>query len=259
VNTDLEIALKLADEADKITISRFLALDLQVETKPDSTPVTEADKAVEQHIRNELARLLPADGVVGEEQEDTGLDASRQWIIDPIDGTKNYLRGVPVWATLIALVIDGVPVVGVISAPALGRRWWSSAGDGAFTQDVNGTVRKISVSQVRELADASFTYSDDIGWDKHGRGTGLTDLQQATWRSRAYGDFWSHIMVAEGVVDVAAEPDLSVWDMAAFVAIVHEAGGVVTGFDGSDALTHKSALTTNGHLHSAAQQIIAGH
>lgn len=258
MNADLEIALTLADGADKITMSRFHALDLLVETKPDSTPVTEADKAVEQFIRDELTVRLPNDGVIGEEHDDTGLDAKRQWIVDPIDGTKNYLRGVPVWATLIALVEDGVPIVGVVSAPALGRRWWSSKGDGAFTRDVDGDVRSISVSNVKELSDASFSYSDDIGWNKHGTGNGLVDLQRATWRSRAYGDFWSHIMVAEGVVDVAAEPDLSVWDMAAFIAIVNEAGGVVTALDGSDAMSHKSALTTNGHLHTAALAVISG-
>ena len=257
MNTDLAIALKLADGADKITMDRFHALDLRVETKPDNTPVTEADQAVERFIRDELAAVFPADGVIGEEHDDTNGGATRQWIIDPIDGTKNYLRGVPVWGTLIALVENGVPTVGVISAPALGRRWWSSAGDGAFTQDVDGDVRKISVSNVTTLSDASFSYSDDIGWEKFGSGTGLVDLQRATWRSRAYGDFWSHVMVAEGVVDVAAEPDLSVWDMAAFIAIVTEAGGVVTALDGGDAMASKSALTTNGHLHKDALQIIA--
>lgn len=259
MNADLEIALKLADGADSITMSRFHALDLQVETKPDNTPVTEADKAVEQFIRDELAALLPEDGVVGEEHEDTKTDAARQWIVDPIDGTKNYLRGVPVWATLIALVENGVPIVGVVSAPALGRRWWSSVGEGAYTRDVDGDVRGISVSNVKSLADASFSYSDEIGWEKHGSGNGLASLQQATWRSRAYGDFWSHVMVAEGVVDVAAEPDLSVWDMAAFIAIVTEAGGVVTALDGGDAMTNKSALTSNGQLHTAALAVITTH
>ena len=239
-------------------MSRFHALDLQVETKPDSTPVTEADKAVEQYIREQLAVLRPHDGVIGEEHQDTGLDANRQWIIDPIDGTKNYLRGVPVWGTLIALVENGVPTLGVVSAPALGRRWWAEQGQGAFTRDVDGDIRKIAVSNVQQLSDASFSYSDDIGWDKHGDGNGLSDLQNATWRSRAYGDFWSHVMVAEGVVDIAAEPDLSVWDMAAFIAIVHEAGGTVTALDGGNALDQKSALTTNGHLHDAALSIIAG-
>ena len=256
MDVDLTLALKLADQADIITMNRFRALDLRVEAKPDSTPVTEADQAVEQYIRDELLSVCPNDGVIGEEQTDTGLDANRQWIIDPIDGTKNYVRGVPVWATLIALQEDGKIKLGVVSAPALGRRWWAVAGSGAFTKDVDGTVRTIHVSDVAKISDASLSYSDAVGWT--GFESALSDLQDATWRSRAYGDFWSHVMVAEGVVDIAVEPELSVWDMAAFIAIVQEAGGKVTGLDGSDAFTHKSALTTNTVLHADALRVIAG-
>lgn len=256
MDVDLTLALKLADQADIITMSRFRALDLRVDAKPDSTPVTEADQAVEQYIRDELLSVCPNDGVIGEEQTDTGLKANRQWIIDPIDGTKNYVRGVPVWATLIALSENGELKLGVVSAPALGRRWWAVTGGGAFTKDVDGKVRTIHVSDVAKISDASLSYSDAVGWT--GYESALSDLQDATWRSRAYGDFWSHVMVAEGVVDIAVEPELSVWDMAAFIAIVHEAGGKVTGFDGSDSLTHKSAVTTNSVLHEDALHVIAG-
>ena len=256
MDVDLTLALKLADQADIITMNRFRALDLRVDAKPDSTPVTEADQAVEQYIRDELAISMPGDGVIGEEQTDTGTEANRQWIIDPIDGTKNYVRGVPVWATLIALSVNNELKLGVVSAPALGRRWWAVSGGGAFTKDVDGTVRPIHVSDVRELADASLSYSDAVGWTEYE--SALSDLQATTWRSRAYGDFWSHVMVAEGVVDIAVEPELSVWDMAAFIAIVREAGGTVTGLDGSDALTHKSAVTTNSVLHADVLKVVSG-
>ncbi|NBV90237.1 MAG: histidinol phosphatase, partial [Actinobacteria bacterium] len=167
----------------------------------------------------------------------------------------NYVRGVPVWATLIALKEDGEFKVGVVSAPALGRRWWAVAGGGAFTQDVTGTTRAIQVSKVANLADASLSYSDHVGWGDFD--SALPALQSRTWRSRAYGDFWSHVMVAEGVVDIAIEPQLSIWDMAAFIAIVQEAGGVVTGLDGSAAHIHGSALTSNGVLHSEVLEVIS--
>ena len=255
MDSDLALALKLADLADTITMEKFLSLDLQVETKPDNSPVTEADRAVEQLIRQELSQVLPSDGVVGEEHPDTDVDADRVWIIDPIDGTKNYVRGVPVWATLIALKEAGEFKVGVVSAPALGRRWWAIAGGGSFTLDVTGAIRPIQVSKVGKLSDASLSYSDHVGWAGHD--SVLSNLQSQTWRSRAYGDFWSHVMVAEGVVDIAIEPQLSIWDMAAFIAIVQEAGGVVTGLDGTAAHLHGSALTTNGILHSEVLSVIA--
>ena len=256
MDVDLTLALKLADQADIITMNRFRALDLRVEAKPDSTPVTEADQAVERYIRDELAAQQPEDGVIGEEHEDTGAQSVRQWIIDPIDGTKNYVRGVPVWATLISLSENGELKLGVVSAPALGRRWWAVAGQGAFTSDVDGSIRTIHVSDVAALSDASLSYSDVVGWA--GFESALGDLQKATWRSRAYGDFWSHVMVAEGVVDIAVEPELSLWDMAAFIAIVQEAGGTVTSLTGGDPLADKSALTTNGTLHTQALQVITG-
>ena len=254
--TDLGLALAIADEADRISMSRYRATDLVVETKPDLTPVTEADKAVEQQIRLLLESERPSDGVLGEEFPDTNAEQSRHWIIDPIDGTKNYVRGVPVWATLIALVVDGEPQVGVVSAPALGRRWWAARGEGAFTREVNGEVRSLRVSGVSSLSDASFSFSDSVGWDAHGNSNGLANITSSVWRSRAYGDFWSHLLVAEGAVDIAAEPELNAWDMAAFIPIVREAGGTVTGYKGADPFEAGNAVTTNGLLHTAVLGLI---
>ncbi|MGB8021998.1 MAG: histidinol-phosphatase [Candidatus Nanopelagicales bacterium] len=246
---DLALALSLADEADAISMARYRAADLVVDTKPDLTPVTEADRAVEEALRARLAEERPADLVLGEEFGGQPAASGRQWVIDPIDGTKNYVRGVPVWATLVALVSDGRVVVGVASAPALARRWWAAAGDGAHARGPEGT-RRLRVSAVRSLPDASFSFSDQEGWPPGA----LAALTGSAWRSRAYGDFWSHLLVAEGAVDVAAEPELSVWDIAALIPIVEEAGGRITGYDGAPALTAGSGLTTNGALH---EQVLA--
>ncbi len=253
---DLELALALADAADRVSMSRYLALDLKVETKPDSSPVTEADKATESALRTMLADQRPADGLLGEEFGTESQEAPRRWILDPIDGTKNYMRGVPVWSTLIALEADGELVVGVVSAPALGRRWWASRGAGAFTQDVTGAIRRLHVSAVAELSDASFSFSDEEWWQERGAAAGLRTLIEDTWRARGYGDFLSHMFVAEGAVDIAAEPALAPWDMAALVPIVEEAGGRITAFDGGPALTGHCAVTTNGHLHEVTLGVL---
>ncbi len=247
---DLRLALDLADEADAVSMSRYRADDLVVETKPDLTPVTEADRAIEVLLRDLIRQLRPDDDVLGEELGGT-LAGGRTWVIDPIDATKNYVRGVPVWATLVALVVDAHVVVGVASAPALGRRWWAGRGLGSHTRGPEGQ-RRLAVSAVSSLADASFSFSDHVGW-----GTGsLASLTSSTWRSRAYGDFWSHLLVAEGAVDIAAEPELGVWDIAALIPIVEEAGGRVTGYDGSPALGAGSGLTTNGRLHDQALDLL---
>jgi histidinol-phosphatase len=255
MNSDLELALQMADVADHLSMSRYRALDLSIETKPDFTPVTEADRAVEVALRELLASKRPADGVIGEEFPNTNEAASRTWIIDPIDATKNYVRGVPVWGTLIALAIDGEPVVGVVSAPAMGRRWWASPEDGALTQDVDGSIRSLKVSAVRDLADASFSFSDSVGWEALGSNV-LSRITSSVWRSRGYGDFWSHLLVAEGAVDIAIEPELQSYDMAAFVAIVLASGGTVTGANGQDPLIAGNAVTTNGLLHSVVLDLI---
>lgn len=254
--SELDFALKLADLADELTLSRYRAQDLRIETKPDQTPVTEADHATELMLREQINNEYPDDGILGEEFGTTNPMANRIWILDPIDGTKNYLRGVPVWATLIAFVEDDDPIIGVVSCPALGRRWWASKNQGSFTRDWDGTIRKISVSNVGHLVDASFSYSDEIGWDRFGSGKAFENLKNSVWRNRAYGDFLSHLLVAEGAVDIAAEPDLKKWDMAANNIIVTEAGGIVTGFSGGNAFTELSALSTNGLLHQACLKII---
>jgi histidinol-phosphatase len=254
---DLSFALELADLADGLAMASFRAVDLVVETKPDLSPVSEADRAVERAIREQLAARRPADAVLGEEYGEQGT-ARRRWVIDPIDGTKNYVRGVPVWATLIALLDGDDIVVGVVSAPALARRWWAARGTGAYVTDP-GTAepRRLRVSAVSSLADASFSYSDAIGWSERGAAAGLRTLLDDTWRQRAYGDFWSHMMVAEGVVDIAAEPQLESYDMAALVPIVEEAGGRLTSYTGGSAIAGGSALSSNGVLHDELVRLLA--
>ena len=248
---DLALALRLADAADAISLARFGTADLRVEAKPDLSPVSDADLAVERSIRDLLAAQRPDDAVVGEEFGDSFPAASRHWVIDPIDGTKNFVRGVPVWATLIALLVDDAIPVGVVSAPALGRRWWAAAGEGAFGSFA-GRTRHLTVSGVADLADASLSYSDLQEWEHLGRGDEFLALTRRCRRTRAYGDFYSYVLVAEGAVDIAAEPELSLWDLAALVPVVTEAGGRFTAVDGAPAgRATRSALATNGLLHDA--------
>ncbi|MFI6443144.1 histidinol-phosphatase [Kitasatospora sp. NPDC050543] len=253
---DLRLAHVLADSADSVTLERFKALDLKIETKPDLTPVSDADKAAEEHVRGVLQRARPRDAVMGEE---FGLQGTgpRRWVIDPIDGTKNYIRGVPVWATLIALLEvgpDGVeePVVGIVSAPALNRRWWAAKDLGAYAGRSLAKANRIQVSRVSRIEDASFSYSSLSGWEERGRLDAFLDLTRSCWRTRAYGDFWSYMMVAEGAVDIAAEPELSLWDMAANAVIVQEAGGRFTGLDGIPGPGGADAVASNGILHEEA-------
>jgi histidinol-phosphatase len=246
---DLAVALALADDADRLTMARFRAADLVVEAKPDLTPVSDADRAVEQAIRASLADRRPTDAVSGEEFGSTGTSA-RRWVIDPIDGTKNYVRAVPVWATLIALLDGADAVVGVVSAPALGRRWWAHRGGGAWLSEFGGAPRRLSVSKVSELGNASLSYASLSGWAALGRRDAFVALTDRVWRSRAYGDFWSYLLVAEGAVDLAAEPELSLWDMAALAPVVTEAGGRFTGLDGIDGVHQGNAAASNGLLHA---------
>jgi histidinol-phosphatase len=248
---DLRLAHVLADDADSITTSRFKALDLHVMSKPDLTPVTDADQAVEESIRRTLSRVRSRDAITGEEQGSSG-HSQRRWIIDPIDGTKNFVRGVPVWATLIALAVDDEVVLSVVSAPQLQRRWWASAGNGTWTGRSLLKATRCTVSDVRRLEDASLSYSSLHGWDERDRLEDFLSLLRRCWRSRAYGDFWSYMMLAEGAVDIASEPELQVYDMAALDVIVREAGGRFTSLDGTDGPFGGSALATNGHLHDAA-------
>ncbi|MEH1100199.1 histidinol-phosphatase [Micromonospora sp. CPCC 205561] len=254
---DIALAHQLADAADAVSTARFRALDLRVEAKPDLTPVSDADTAVEREIRALLAAHRPADGLLGEEygeQPATG-PGGRRWVVDPIDGTKNFIRGVPVWATLIALLEHDRPVVGLVSAPALGRRWWGALGEGAYAGPDAAGGAPIRVSAVRDLADASFCYSSLTGWESAGRLDAMLQLMRDTWRSRAYGDFYGYMLLAEGALDVMVEPELSLWDVAALVPIVTEAGGAFTDLAGrpapsGDVGTESSAVASNGALHA---------
>lgn len=257
LDNDLALALELADLADRAAMERFRAVDLRVDTKPDRTFVTEADLAVERAVRDLIAQRRPGDGVLGEEYGVEG-SGSRQWIVDPIDGTSNFLRGVPVWGALIALTVEGVPVVGVASMPALGRRWWGAQGLGAFTSDGPGVEpRAIRVSQVADLADASLSFQSIAQWRDAGRLESLLALGERVWRDRAYGDLWSYCLLAEGLLDVVSEFDLKPWDIAAVVPIVEAAGGRVTSASGS-ALGDGSVLATNERLHGAVLDVLAG-
>ena len=264
---DLALAHALADLADAISLDRYQAQDLVITTKPDNTPVTDADRAVETAIREALATHRHTDGLVGEEFGSDKGTTGRYWVIDPIDGTKNFMRGVPTWATLIALVqvdASGMEevIVGIASAPALARRWSAAKGHGAFVRftagnidelteefDASSSEKKISVSKVGALSDASISYSDFVGW-----GDRLEPFQKmlaTAWRTRGIGDFWSHMLVAEGAVDIAIEPKLAVWDMAALDIIVREAGGTFTNTAGRNGPFGGSGVSTNGLLHNA--------
>jgi len=245
---DLRFAHVLADSADDIATRRFRALDLRVESKPDLTPVTDADHAVEESLRNVLRRSRPRDAVLGEEFGRIG-SGPRCWVIDPIDATMNYVRGVPVWATLIGLMDGDEVMMGVVSAPALGRRWWAARGTGAWSGRSLTKATRCRVSAVATMPDASLSYSSLSDWEARGRLEGLLDLGRAVWRTRAYGDFWSHMLVAEGAVDICAEPEVSLWDLAALMVIVEEAGGKFTDLSGRPTPDGGSAVSTNGLLH----------
>ena len=253
---DLAVAQVLAAEADLIAIDRYRAQDLDVQLKPDRTQVTDGDTRVEKMIRAHLAEARPQDAILGEEGGATG-SASRTWIVDPIDGTSNFVRGVPIWGSLIALTIDGVPEVGVVSAPALGLRWWAATGHGAWRQEHGGEPRRIQVSGIADLADATLVYNSLKGWDDAGRLEQLVDFSRAVGRTRAFGDLWSYMLLAEGAVDVVGEFDLKPWDIAALVPIVREAGGTLTDADGADTITSGSVLATNGVLHAEAVARVA--
>jgi histidinol-phosphatase len=249
---DLAFAHLLADTADSISMARFRALDLRVDAKPDLTPVSDADTAVEKAIRATLARGRPRDAVIGEEYGASDAAAgpgTRRWIIDPIDATKNFIRGVPIWGTLIALMAGPDVVVGLVSAPALGRRWWAATGLGAYAGRHPSAATRLRVSGVGRLADASFCYSSLTGWEEYGRLDGMLDIMRRCWRSRAYGDFYGYMLLAEGAVDAMAEPELSLWDVAALIPIVTEAGGSFTDLAGRPGPGGGSAVASNGKLH----------
>ncbi|HVV74887.1 MAG TPA: histidinol-phosphatase [Mycobacteriales bacterium] len=247
---DLRLAHTIADAADSLTMSRFRAIDLAVETKPDLTPVSDADKVVEEAARSRINADRPGDAILGEEYGAEG-DSSRRWVIDPIDGTKNFVRGVPVWATLIALQHDEHTVVGVVSAPALEMRWYATRDGGAWRGHGDKYIDdRLHVSGITSLSDASLSYSSLEGWDAAGRRNQFRGLVDSVWRNRAFGDFWSYMLVAEGAVDIACEPEVSLWDLAALNVIVEEAGGRFTDLSGANRVDGGNAVATNGLLHA---------
>ncbi len=233
----------------------FDAPDLEIKTKADATHVTEADLATERAIRDLLTAERPGDGILGEEYGTSG-DTRRQWIIDPIDGTANYLKGIPMWATLIALVIDGVPRVGVVSQPAISRRWWGATGTGAWTRTPDGRTRAIRTSEVATVAEASVSFQSIGQWDAVGRTDDLLRLSRAVWRDRGYGDAWPYMLLAEGRLEFVAEFDVREYDIAAHVPIIIEAGGRFTDIDGEERLDARSSLATNGILHDAFLEML---
>jgi histidinol-phosphatase len=255
---DLALALELADVADSITVARFRAADLVVETKPDLTPVSEADTAVERTLRDRLASARPGDAIVGEEYGASAMpESGRRWIVDPIDGTKNYVRGIPVWATLLALEEQGHSTVGVVSAPALGRRWWAARGAGAFMRDALAQEpRRLRVSAVRALEDAQLCISGFDGWGERVGIDRLLALARSCWRTRGFGDFWTYMLVAEGVAEIGCEAVVSLWDLAAPQVIVEEAGGTFTDLSGARTADGGDALATNGLLHEQALALV---
>ncbi len=243
MSPDLELALELADAADAISLPRFRT-GLAVETKPDLTPVTEADRMVESRLRRLLSEQRPNDAILGEEHGVSG-EGARRWILDPIDGTRNYTRGVPIWATLIALEESGTVELGVISAPALARRWWAERGEGAF-----GDSERLRVSAVScvENAVLSFAYED-----------GVPELAKRAWHVRGFGDFWAHMLVAEGAADGAFDAvGVNEWDLAAVQVIVEEAGGRFSDFSGASRIDGRGAITSNGALHDELLRAVAG-
>lgn len=234
MSADFELARRLADTADAISLPRFRS-GLAIETKPDLTPVTEADRAVEAELRRILSEERPDDAILGEEQGAVG-SGSRRWLLDPIDGTRNYARGIPVWATLIALEEDDVVQLGVVSAPTLGRRWWAERGGGAFADG-----NPIRVSAISRVEDAVLSFSIE---------NGVPSLARRAWHARGLGDFWAHMLVAEGAVDGAVDNvGVSEWDLAAVQVVVEEAGGRFSDFAGKARIDCGSALTSNGLLH----------
>jgi histidinol-phosphatase len=262
LSDDLALALDLADVADEITMARFRASDLVVETKPDMTPVSDADRDVERALRERLEGQCPDDSIFGEEygERDSGSVLSRRWIVDPIDGTKGYVRGLPVWATLLALEDEGQLTTAVVSAPAMRRRWWASADGGAFVRErgEGSPPRRLRVSAIDDLADAQLCYGGLEEWRATGRLDGLLSLSDRCWRTRGFGDFWQYMLVADGQAEICADPTVSLWDLAAPMLVVQEAGGRFTDFTGAVTAGGGDAIASNALLHDAALAKLSG-
>ena len=257
VADDLAVALTLAAEADLIAIDRYRSQDLGIQTKPDKSIVTDADTRVERMIRSRLEKVRPHDAVLGEEFGGEGA-SRRRWIIDPIDGTSNFARGVPIWGALIALVVDDAPVVGVVSAPALGRRWWGATGLGAWVQQGHDEPQRIHVSAISDLGEATLSYNNLQMWDQYGHLDQLIGLSRRVGRTRAFGDLWSYMLLAEGAIDIAGEFDVKAWDVAALIPVITEAGGRVTSASGSTSFDELSVIATNGLLHDEVLGALTG-
>lgn len=259
IGEDVGLLLEIADQVDQYTLTHFTQRDYQVYEKADLTPVSDIDRGAEQMIRQALADARPDDLIYGEEYGGSAAEATQaRWIIDPIDGTKNFVRGVPVWATLIGLELDGEMVASVVSAPALARRWWAGRGVGSWRSFNSGEPQANRVSKITDLKEASFSYSSLSGWEERGKLQAFLELARKVWRTRAYGDFYSYMLVAEGVVDAAAEPELEIYDMAALVPIVEQAGGCFTSLEGEKGCVGSNALATNSQLHQRILAMLGG-
>ncbi|WP_307737257.1 inositol monophosphatase family protein [uncultured Varibaculum sp.] len=259
IGEDVGLLLEIVDQVDRYTLAHFTQRDYQVYEKADLTPVSDIDRGAEQMIRQALAAARPDDLIYGEEYGGNLAAANQaRWIIDPIDGTKNFVRGVPVWATLIGLELAGEMVASVVSAPALARRWWAGRGVGSWRSFNRGEPQTNRVSKITDLKDASFSYSSLSGWEERGKLHAFLELTRKVWRTRAYGDFYSYMLVAEGVVDAAAEPELEIYDMAALVPIVEEAGGCFTSLEGKKGCVGRNALATNSQLHQRILAMLGG-
>ncbi len=253
---DLRLAHALADGVDSMALERFRAQDLTISTKADQTPVTDVDRTIEDALRSTLSRVRPRDAVLGEEYGESG-HGSRRWVIDPIDGTKNFVRGVPVWAVLIALMDGDDVVVGLVAAPGLQRRWWACKDGGAWTGRSLSAASRCEVSSVDSMPDAFLSYSSLGGWAERYRLENFLHLTRSVGRTRAYGDFWSYMLLAQGAVDIACEPEVSLWDLAAPSVIVTEAGGRFTDLSGVDGPAGGSAVATNGTLHDGVLELLS--
>ena len=249
---DFALAVRATDAADQISLAGFSSRSFGVSLKADNSEVTEIDRATEQAIVEVFATERPNYGIYGEEYGVSGpADAEYQWVIDPIDGTTNFVRGVPVWATLIALVHNGVPVLGVVSAPAMGFRWWATTGGGAYFSGSDGKSTRIYVSKTQTIAESHVSTTPNAGWQTVGGIPKLVQLQTDALRARGFGDFWQHMLVAQGAIDLAVDViGLQPYDNAAIYPIVQEAGGIITNRFGVADWRSDSSISSNGILHS---------
>ena len=235
--------MQLADQADRIAMRHFRR-DLRIDRKPDRTFVTQADTEIEKVLRDSIQHRYPGHGVLAEEFGDRTSNQETRWIIDPIDATHSYMRGVPVFATLLALERDGALELGIVSAPAMHERWHAVRGGGAWSGK-----RRLGVSKVARLEDAQVFYASRTAFKAVGKERGFDAVVDRAWRDRGFGDFWGYMLVAEGAGEAMIEPELYSWDLAAPLIIVEEAGGRLTDFSGRRTYAGGNAVASNGPLH----------